>query len=140
MNPGNTNNRQTIKNNQRTLILFLNCVNVYKHICFRVMLKFEQMHVLVPTHAFLQRCANKTLKCPRFGKPYDNTSIPTRWWRISVRHIIKALRKPFFAWTKVQMVRFGKRTNRTPLRLKKVTTSFKPQKTKRIYSCSYICL
>lgn len=104
------------------------------------MLKFEQMHVLVPTHAFLQRCANKTLQCPRFSKPYDKTSIATRWWRISIRHIIKALRKPFFAWTKVQMVRFGKRTNRTPLRLKKVTTSFKPQKTKRIYSCSYICL
>lgn len=107
-----------------------------KHIYFRVMLKFEQMHVLVPTHAFLQRCFNKPLQCPRFGKPYDKTSITTRWWKISVRHIIKALRKPFFAWNKVQMVRFGKRTNRTPLRLKKVTTFFKPQKTIRIYSCS----
>lgn len=107
-----------------------------KHIDFRVMLKFEQMHVLVPTHAFLQRCSKKPLQCPRFGKPYDKTSITTRWWKISVRHIIKALRKPFFAWNKVQMVRFGKRTKRTPLRLKKVTTFFKPQKTKRIYSCS----
>ncbi|XP_026814453.1 uncharacterized protein LOC113554698 [Rhopalosiphum maidis] len=106
----------------------------------RVMLKFEQMHVLTPTHAFLQRCANKTLQCPRFDKPYDKTSVAVRWWRISIRHVIKALRKPFFAWTKVKMVRFGKRTNRIPLRLKKVTTSFKPQKIKRIYSCSYICL
>ncbi|XP_015363480.1 PREDICTED: uncharacterized protein LOC107161550 [Diuraphis noxia] len=102
----------------------------------RVMLKFEQMRVLVPTHAFLQRCSRKPPQCPRFGKPYDKTSIATRWWKISVHHIIKALRKPFFAWNKVQMVRFGKHTNRTPLRLKKVTTFFKPQKTKRIYSCS----
>lgn len=91
---------------------------------FRVVLKFEQMHVLVPTHAFIQRCANKTLRCPRFGKPYDKTSRAARWWRISVRHVIKALREPFFVWTNVQMVRFGKRTNRTPLRLKKVTAIF----------------
>lgn len=92
------------------------------------MLKFEQMHVLVPTHSSIQRCANKTLWCPRFGKPYDKTPIAARWWRISAGHVIKALREPFFVWTKVQMVRFGKRTNRTPLRLKKGTTIFKPHK------------
>lgn len=100
---------------------------------YRVMLKFEQMHVLVPTHAFLQHCTNKTLWCPRFGKAYDKTSVATRWWRISVRHIIKALRKPFFTWPQVQIVRIGKRSNKTPLRLKKVTATFKPQKIKWIY-------
>lgn len=51
-----------------------------------------------------------------------------RWWRISTGQIVRALRKPFFVWTKVQMVRLGKRTNRLPLRLKKVTATFKPQK------------
>ncbi|VVC35358.1 Hypothetical protein CINCED_3A003481 [Cinara cedri] len=94
----------------------------------RVVLKFEQMHVLVPTHAFIQRYTNKTLWCPRFNKPYDKASVATRWWRISVRYVIKALREPFFVWSKVQMVRFGKRTNRTPLHLKRVTAIFKPQK------------
>lgn len=98
-----------------------------------MLLKFEKMHVLVPTHTFIQHCANKTLWCSRFGKPYDKTSIATRWWRISVKHVIKALREPFFVWTKVQLVRFGKRTNRIPLDLKRVTAIFKPQKSKRIY-------
>lgn len=98
------------------------------------MLKFEQMHVLVPTHTFIQRCASKTLWCPRFSKAYDKTSIPTRWWRISINHVIKALRKPFFVWTKVHMVRLGKRTNRTPLNMKKVTATFKPKKIKLINS------
>lgn len=101
----------------------------------RVLLKFEQMHVLVPTYAFVQRCASTTLWCPRFGKAYDKTPAAIRWWRTSVSHIIKALKKPFFVWTKVHMVRLGKRsTNRKPLRLKKVTATFKPQKTKPIYT------
>lgn len=85
------------------------------------------MRVLVPTYTFSQHCASKTLWCPRFGKAYDKTSVFTRWWRISVRHIIKALRKPFFTWTKVQMVRLGKRTNKIPLHLKKITSTFKEQ-------------
>lgn len=97
------------------------------------MLKFEQMHILVPTHAFVQRCSNKTLWCPRFKKAYDKTSLPTRWWRISINNIIRALKKPFFMWTKVQMVRYGKRLNRTPLHLKKVSATFKPQKKELIY-------
>lgn len=97
---------------------------------YRVMLKFEQMHVLVPTHSFLQHCTNQTLWCPCFGKAYNKTPMATRWWRISVRYVIRALRKPFFVWTKVKMVRFGKRINRTPLHLKRITTTFKPQKHK----------
>lgn len=96
------------------------------------MLKFEQMHVLTPTHAFLQRCVRVTLRCPRFDKAYDKTPVTLRWWRTSVRQIIRALKKPFFVWTKIQMVRLGKRTKRTPLYLKKVTATFKPQKTKWI--------
>lgn len=101
---------------------------------FRVMLKFEQMHVLTPTHAFIQRFSSVPLQCPRYGRAYVKTSVTIRWWKTTVLHIIKMLRKPFFIWTKVQMVRLGKHTKRTPLRLKKVTAIFKPQKAKQIYS------
>lgn len=99
------------------------------------------MHVLTPTHAFKQHCTNQTLWCPRFDRAYDTTPVAARWWRTSVRHIIKALRKPFFIWTKVKMARLGKRLNRTPLHLKKVTTTFKPQKNKtNLYKKLYTCV
>lgn len=81
------------------------------------------MHVLIPTHAFKQHCTNQILWCSCFDKAYDKTPVPIRWWRTSIRHIIKALRKPFFIWTKVKMVRLGKRINRTQLCLKRVTAN-----------------
>lgn len=101
---------------------------------FRVVLKFEQMRVLVPTYAFVQRYSKETIWCPRFSRAYDKTSIAARWWRTSIHNVIKLLRKPFFLWTRVRMVRLGKCKNRTTLHLKKVTATFKPQKTKWIYT------
>lgn len=92
------------------------------------------MRVLVPTYAFQQRYSSETLWCPRFGKAYDKTSIAARWWRTSIHNVIKSLRKPFFVWTKVQMVRLGKHQNKTPLRMKKITATLKPEKTKWMYT------
>lgn len=90
------------------------------------------MHALTPTYAFVQRCSRVPVQCSRYYTAYDNTTMFVRWWKTSTHQIVNALRKPFFVWPKVQMVRFGKRTNRLPLRLKKVTATIKPQKTKWI--------
>lgn len=93
----------------------------------RKTLKFEQMHALVPTHSFAQRCVANTLRCPRFIRPYDKTRLVVRWWRCCVNHVIKALRRPFFMLTKLHMVRLRRTKDSKVLCLNKVVPIFKSQ-------------